>query len=116
MKIHPLALLACLAAIALLAPSPAEAGCRCAVAVHTTQPSTGTWGLGSDCTAAHNDLINNLDGLIDCGDEVECSVTFVQKTACFFDTMKGMWREDGVYNYRCIVCFGPFEPQTNPGQ
>ncbi len=104
----PFAFLA-LSATALLAPGPAAAGCHCGATVYTTQPATGTWGLGADCTAAHNDLINNLDSLILCEDG-PCNIQFVQKTACFFETMKGMWREDGVYNYRCFFCFVPPDP------
>jgi hypothetical protein len=34
-----------------------------------------------------------------------CSVQFVQKTACFFDTAQQLWREDGVYRYKCLYNF-----------
>ncbi len=97
--------------IAVVVPHQAAAGCHCALPVYTTEPTTGIWGLGSDCTAAHNDLIATLNSLIDC-EESPCSITFVQKTACF-EKAPGMWREDGVYEYRCIVCIERDPPPGN---
>lgn len=103
----------CLSAAALLlTPSEAQAGCFCGSTVYTTEPTTGTWGLGADCAAARSDLINQLNAAIHCVDGT-CSVQLEIKTECYFEPMKGMYREDGVYHYTCLHCFDP-DPRDPP--
>lgn len=70
------------------------------------------WGMGSDCTAAHNDLVArvNAEARDSCGGLTQtCLGTLVitSSPACFFNGT--MFQEDGYRYYSCKVC-GPISP------
>ena len=68
------------------------------------------WGKGTDCTAAHNDLINQTSAAAraDCGTIYTCFGNLVITGACH-SIGGGMYQEDGYREYKCKVC-GPISP------
>ena len=68
-----------------------------------------TWGVGTDCISADNNLRINLNTYIaaDCGSAgLSCLGSLVITTAChqISDTS---WREDGYRFYKCKTCTVP---------
>lgn len=88
--------LAVLAAHELAAPRAAWAICYCASTTYQGPPS---WGAGSSCTAATNNLRSNAWSGIECNGYNSCSETVVITTACYWDS--GMYKVDGYLRYRC---------------
>lgn len=63
------------------------------------------WGMGSSCTAAHNDLLAqvNQEASADCGGVTKtCFGALVVTTSCHYED--GMYVEDGYKEYSCKVC------------
>ena len=108
MKATGLLTLAALTLFALAAPSPAQAGCRCAAAVHSTIDAP--WGLASDCTAAYNQAVANAEEQISCDVCAENIVTLTQCTPKDPVMMPGIMRVDVRIDYRCYICIGPLTP------
>ena len=91
-------------------PQPAAAICIC-----ETYNDTSTainWGKGSDCTAAHSQLVSllNQEAFATCGGiTATClgEIVYTSNPQCFWNGM--MWQEDGYRNFSCKVC-GPITP------
>ncbi|HEX9945772.1 MAG TPA: hypothetical protein VGG03_27510 [Thermoanaerobaculia bacterium] len=96
----------------LSTPRAAWAICRCETFDDYT--TSMNWGMGADCTAAHNALLShvNAEAFANCGGStLTCLGTLVITGPCWFnnDPAVMMYQEDGYRYYSCKVC-GPIEP------
>jgi hypothetical protein len=84
---------------------------------HSTAINGGPsdWGMGNSCTEAQTALTNSLystsdNQCVNLGLDGVCgTITQVTTTACYFNTMKGMYQIDGYAIHPCAwtICIGP---------
>ncbi len=104
------AMLAVLLALAggISTPSPAWAICYCET--WDDYATAQNWGMGADCTAAHNDLLAhvNAEAHANCGGITKtCLGSLVITGSCWWTGSQ--YQEDGYRFYSCKVC-GPIGP------
>ncbi|HEX9945774.1 MAG TPA: hypothetical protein VGG03_27520 [Thermoanaerobaculia bacterium] len=87
----------------LSTPNPAWAICFCPT--NNDYTTMMNWGMGADCTAAHNDLVShvNAEAYANCGTSFQtCLGTLVITTSCWWNGSQ--FQEDGYRFYSCKEC------------
>lgn len=102
MKKVPLLVLALALCIVTLSWKPAEAALVCS---STYRSTSTTYGTGTSCSQAQNNLYNKADDGVSCGNYGSCYETLVITTACRWTGSS--YRVDGYIRYRCYICTSP---------
>ncbi|HEX9945771.1 MAG TPA: hypothetical protein VGG03_27505 [Thermoanaerobaculia bacterium] len=83
----------------------------CSCLTNNDYTTTMNWGMGSDCTAAHNALVShvNAEAFANCGSSTQTclgELVITSNPQCWFNDAPTvmMYQEDGYRYYSCKEC------------
>lgn len=96
-----LAAVTVLTVLTLLSPTPSFATHDCSCPGVLAKETDPVWGMGSDCTEAHNNAVSNAWALVSCNTAV-CDSEVVVVSEC--QLYEGQYRVDVKIRYACEIC------------